>query len=134
MGRDSAGRNPQRFAASVTRRIEQDNIPMIQSAGIAFCPHHGPIRLQHDHAAVHETIFPAAIRKGTGTGKVGFISVDDIAVAALTASAALNADYVLTGPEALSYDDVAAIVSTTLGRPVRHIVLDPAQLADRFEA
>lgn len=78
-----------------------------------------------------------AIYSATGTGRVGFISADDIAAAAvavLTNETPLNADFVLTGPEALSYDNVAAIAAATLGRPVRHVLLDPAQLTARFEA
>jgi uncharacterized protein YbjT (DUF2867 family) len=70
----------------------------------------------------------------TGAGRVGFIDAGDIAasaVAALTAPAALNGDRVLTGPEALSYDDVAAIVSERLKRPIVHISLDPEDLARR---
>jgi uncharacterized protein YbjT (DUF2867 family) len=79
----------------------------------------------------------SAIYSATGTGRVGFISADDIAAAAvavLTNDTPLNAGFVLTGAEALSYDDVAAIIAATLGRPVCHVVLDPAQLTARFEA
>lgn len=78
-----------------------------------------------------------AIYSATGTGRVGFIDAGDIAaaaVAALTAPGALNTDCVLTGPEALSYDDAAAIMSATLGRPVRHVLLEPAALTARLAA
>lgn len=78
-----------------------------------------------------------AIYSATGTGRVGFVDAEDIAasaVAALTAGTALNADYVLTGPETLSYDDVAAILSGALNRPVRHVQLEPAQMTARFES
>lgn len=77
------------------------------------------------------------IYSATGTGRVGFIDAEDIAataVACLTATAPLNSDVVLTGPEALSYDDIAAIITAALGRPVRHVSLDPAALTARFVA
>lgn len=78
-----------------------------------------------------------AIYSATGNGRVGFVDAEDIAasaVAALTAGTALNADYVLTGPETLSYDDVAGIMSGALHRPVRHVPLEPAQMTARFES
>jgi uncharacterized protein YbjT (DUF2867 family) len=56
-------------------------------------------------------------------GKVGMIDVDDIAavaVAALTTSAHAGKTYVLTGPEALSYPDVAERLSRILGRTVTY--------------
>jgi uncharacterized protein YbjT (DUF2867 family) len=77
------------------------------------------------------------IYSATGTGRVGFIDAEDIAATAaacLTATAPLNSDVVLTGPEALSYDDIAAIIAAALGRPVRHVSLDPAALTARFVA
>ena len=77
------------------------------------------------------------IYSATGTGRVGFIDAGDIAAAAaatLTATPPLNADVVLTGPEALSYDDVAKIITEVVGRPVRHLSLEPATLAARFVA
>jgi uncharacterized protein YbjT (DUF2867 family) len=56
-------------------------------------------------------------------GKVAMIDVDDIAavaVAALTTSAHAGKAYVLTGPEALSYADVAVRLSRVLGRTVTY--------------
>lgn len=77
------------------------------------------------------------IYTATGAGRVGFIDAEDIAAtaaASLTAKTPLNSDVVLTGPEALSYDDIAAIITAALGRSVRHVSLDPAALAARLVA
>lgn len=77
------------------------------------------------------------IYSATATGRVGFIDAEDIAATAaacLTATTPLNSDVVLSGPEALSYDDIAAIIAAALGRPVRHLSLDPAALTARFVA
>lgn len=77
------------------------------------------------------------IYSATGAGRVGFIDAEDIAATAaacLTATTPLNSDVVLTGPEALSYDDIAAIITSALGRPVRHLSLDPPALTARFVA
>lgn len=59
----------------------------------------------------------------TADGQVGFVDADDIAAVAVRAlldPVAHDRDLVLTGPEALSYDQVAATVSRAAGRTVRH--------------
>lgn len=74
------------------------------------------------------------IVSATGDGKVGFIASEDIAavaVAVLTDGPQRTAP-VLTGPAALSYGDVAAILSRALGHPVRHDSVTVDELADRF--
>lgn len=56
-------------------------------------------------------------------GKVAMIDVDDIAAVAatvLTASGHTGKAYTLTGPEALSYQDVAEKLSQRLGRPITY--------------
>jgi uncharacterized protein YbjT (DUF2867 family) len=56
-------------------------------------------------------------------GKVAMIDVDDIAAiaaTALTTSAHVGKTYVLTGPEALSYPDVAERLARILGRAVTY--------------
>ncbi|MGX9254049.1 ergot alkaloid biosynthesis protein [Pantoea ananatis] len=74
------------------------------------------------------------IYSATGTGRVSFIDAEDIArsaVAALLAPQAPNTDFILTGPQTLSYDDVANIISKEMGYPVEHISLTVEQLAKR---
>jgi uncharacterized protein YbjT (DUF2867 family) len=41
---------------------------------------------------------------------------------------------VLTGPEALSYADVAGMLTEVVGRPVRHRAVGVAELTERFVA
>lgn len=77
------------------------------------------------------------IVSATGSGRVGFIDARDIArvaTAALTSDVAMNRDAILTGPQALSYDDVAAILSRASGRPVRHVGVTADRLAEIFES
>jgi len=74
-----------------------------------------------------------AIYTATGDGRVAFVHADDIAAvatAALLGQAAGNRDYVLTGPRALSYDEVAALIAAVAGRPVAHRRLTEKQMAD----
>ncbi|GAB2486738.1 NmrA family NAD(P)-binding protein [Nocardiopsis aegyptia] len=87
----------------------------------------------HAHAATireHGTLWTA-----TGEGRVAFVDADDIAavaVRALTDDRAPDTDLVLTGPEALSYDDVAAIMTETTGRPVVHTRVSHQAMCDRL--
>ena len=92
-------------------------------------------------AAEALSVFPnllsnaATIRRGflphtSGSGTTGWIDVADIAAAAaatLTGSGHHGATYLLSGPEALSYPDLALRLSSALGRDVRPVFL-PAPL------
>lgn len=74
---------------------------------------------------------------GTGPGRVGFIDAADIARAAVSAlleDKSWNRDFILTGPETLSYADIASKLSGILGRDIRHVNLDIDQLAKRYRA
>ncbi|MCX5192913.1 NAD(P)H-binding protein [Streptomyces sp. NBC_00249] len=78
-----------------------------------------------------------AILTATGKGRVGFVDAEDIAavaVRALTDEQAPDTDLILTGPQALSYDEVAAIITEVTGRPVAHRHLTFEQLRDRWAA
>ncbi|WP_224369005.1 ergot alkaloid biosynthesis protein [Hyalangium versicolor] len=63
----------------------------------------------------------------TGDGRVGFVDAEDIAevaVRALADEASHDTAHVITGPQALSYDDIAAILSQVAGRPMKHVHVD----------
>jgi uncharacterized protein YbjT (DUF2867 family) len=90
---------------------------------------------QHAHAlSIRER---GSILTATGSGRVGFIDAGDIAAVAfhaLTDEHAPDTDLVLTGPEALSYDDVAAIMTEVTGRLVVHRSLSCEQMRNRLAA
>lgn len=67
----------------------------------------------------------------TGHGRVGLIDADDIAAVAARAlldHPAHDTAHVLTGPAALSYDEVAETLSRVHGRPITHAAVDPTTL------
>ncbi len=73
----------------------------------------------------------------TGDGRVSFISADDIARAAcalLVGPAGQNRDFVITGDEAISYDQVAERISQACGRPISHTRISSEELIERFLA
>jgi uncharacterized protein YbjT (DUF2867 family) len=90
---------------------------------------------EHAHAlSIREH---GSILTATGSGRVGFIDAEDIAAVAfhaLTDERAPDTDLVLTGPEALSYDDIAAIMTEVTGRLVVHRSLSNEQMRDRLAA
>ncbi len=73
----------------------------------------------------------------TGTGRVPFISAEDIAsaaLAALIAPAPLNRDVTLTGAESISYERVAELISQACGRTITHTSISTEGLIERFRA
>ncbi|MGW4796971.1 NAD-dependent epimerase/dehydratase family protein [Nonomuraea sp. NPDC004297] len=77
------------------------------------------------------------ILSATGRSRVAFVDAGDIAAVAghaLTDARSHDTEHVLTGPEALSYDDVAALVTRRHGRPLCHRSVTVAELAAHFAA
>ncbi|MGC8494958.1 MAG: NmrA family NAD(P)-binding protein [Syntrophobacteraceae bacterium] len=76
-----------------------------------------------------------AIYSAGGTGKLGAVDPRDVAAvakAALTMPGYENAAYELTGPELLSFGDMAAILSKVTGRPIRHIDISEKEQGEFF--
>jgi NAD(P)H dehydrogenase (quinone) len=73
------------------------------------------------------------IRASAGPGRAGFIAATDVALAAahvLTTDGHDGDTYVLTGPEALSYADIARRFSAVFGRRVDYADLPAARIRD----
>jgi uncharacterized protein YbjT (DUF2867 family) len=82
------------------------------------------------HPTARDITERGEVVSATGEGRLGFVHTDDIAavaVEALLASEAPNRDYLLTGPAALSYRDVAALIDEVAAYPVRYVSLSPEQ-------
>ncbi|NOJ98856.1 NmrA family NAD(P)-binding protein [Corallococcus coralloides] len=89
--------------------------------------HHHAASLQRDGALV----------TATGQGRVGFVDAADIAavgVRALADARSHDTAHVITGPQALSYDDLAAILSRVSGRPIRHVHATPEEAQRHLQA
>jgi uncharacterized protein YbjT (DUF2867 family) len=90
----------------------------------------------HRHARARSSIRDEGIIwTATESGRVAFVDAEDIAavaVRALTDRQAPDTDLLLTGPEALGYDDIAAIITEVTGRPVIHRRLSYEQMRDRL--
>ena len=72
-----------------------------------------------------------AFYSASGDARISHVDVRDIAavaVSALTTASHEGKSYTLTGPEALTYDEMAGELSKALGRDIRHISLSPGDL------
>src|SRR5262249_38351989 len=68
-----------------------------------------------------------------GSARQSLVDVRDIAavaVAVLTGAGHEGKTHVITGPESLSYHEVADKLSTVLGRPIRYVDVPPAAAHD----
>ena len=77
------------------------------------------------------------IRASAGDGRAGFIAATDVALAAagvLTTEGHEGATYVLTGPEALSYAEVAARFAAVFAWQVQYLDLPPQEARELLRA
>ena len=80
--------------------------------------------MQNLLAMIHD----GAIATAAGDGRVAMVDARDIAavaVATLTGGGHAGKTYTLTGPQALSFYQVASILSRQTGRPLRHVRVPP---------
>jgi ergot alkaloid biosynthesis protein len=86
------------------------------------------VEARHFHAASLQR--DGVLVTATGEGRVGFVDVRDIAevaVRALADASSHDTAHVITGPQALRYDDIAAMLSQVAGRPLRHVQASPEE-------
>jgi uncharacterized protein YbjT (DUF2867 family) len=70
------------------------------------------------------------VRTATGEGKIPFIhphDIADVATAALTSEAYVGRSLPITGPEALSYAEMAAKIGAAIGKPVGFEAISDAE-------
>jgi len=113
--------------AKIHRRVEK----AIEDSGISwtFLRANGFMQnmANYNGATIQEQ---GAFYGSAGAGRISHVDVRDIAacaVAALTQPGHENKAYTITGPEALTYDEVASKLSAAAGREVKYVDLAPDQ-------
>lgn len=142
-------------ARAGAKRIAYASLPSPETSAVSFAPDH----LQSEQAVkatgLHYLIFrdswyaenllmslPQALASGqwytsAGDGRTAYVTRDEIAAAiagALANPPAESRTYTLTGSEALTNDEVAALATSLFGKPVQVVHLTDEQLADGMKA
>lgn len=114
--------------ALVHRPVEK----AIESSGMAWTFLRPNSFMQNVVTFMAETIkAEAAFYSASDEAKIAHVDVRDIAavaVKALTEPTHAGQAYTLTGPEAITYDELANELSKVLGRSISHISLSPSDL------
>ncbi len=104
----------------------------IESSGMAWTFLRPNSFMQNVVTYMSETLkAESAFYSASGKAKIAHVDVRDIAavaVKALTESTHVGKAYTLTGPEAITYDELANELSKVLGRSISHISLSPSDL------
>ena len=124
-GVDAPGDSPVRFLREhqeVVRALADSGLPHTVLAPGSF--------MQNLLAQAASVQAEGVLRASVGDGAVSHVDVRDVAAVAahvLTSEGHEGATYTITGPEALTYTQVAETMSRVLGREVRYEQVSPEQ-------
>ena len=96
----------------------------VKSSGLPWTLLKPTFFMQNTMMAAQTIASDGVIYWDVGDGKIGMIDVRDIvdaATAVLTGTGHEGKNYILTGPEAISFQDVAATFSQVLGKDVNYV-------------
>ena len=105
----------------------------LEASGLAYTMLQPNFFMQNLLGQAAQIAGQGAIYQATGDGRASMIDARDIAAVAaraLTEGGHEGLSYVLTGPEALSYQDAAETLSNVLGREVKYVPLTPEQFRE----
>src|SRR3989454_11389982 len=107
----------------------------LQETGIAWTVLRPHVFMQNFLDTAPTIAREGRIGAASGDGKIPFIDARDIAARAASAPTAPGHEgkkYVLTGPEALSYGDVARIIGKAIGKPLEYGAESPEETRERL--
>jgi uncharacterized protein YbjT (DUF2867 family) len=96
----------------------------LRASGLAYTMLRPTFFMQNVMMAAQTVASDGVIYMPLKDGRLGMIDARDIADAALavlTGTGQEGKSYVLTGPRSISFDDVAAALSTAVGKPVKYV-------------
>lgn len=114
-----SGLSAMRDEESVSRRVER----AVENLGVAWTHLRANFFMQNYHTAYRESIRRGAIDFYTGAGRTSLVDARDVGAAAAAVLCETGHEGrapLLTGPEALDHDEIAAILSQVTGREVRY--------------
>jgi uncharacterized protein YbjT (DUF2867 family) len=105
----------------------------IQDSGLPYVILRPNYFMQNLFGSAESILSSGMMFQGTADGRLGFIDVRDIADVATAVLLDPQWDrgiYELTGPESLSYGDVARLLGEALGREVKYVPVTPEQVRE----
>jgi uncharacterized protein YbjT (DUF2867 family) len=128
----SVFRADDRSPLQIARQHRQAEL-VLQDSGLLHTVLRPVFFMQNLFAMVRDATIATAARDG----RVAMIDTRDIAAAAVAALTSVPAEgrvYTLTGPEAVSFDQVADVIGERTGRPVRHVRVPAEAVSERLRA
>ena len=113
-------------------RQHRDTERALEQSGLAYTILRPVFLMQNLIGMVRD----GAIHTAAGDGRVAMIDVRDVAAVAVDALTSRSCDgktHTLTGPQPLSFDDVAEILSQQTGRRIRHVRVAPEDVRNALE-
>ena len=114
------------YGDSPLRQVERH----IEASGLAWTFLRPSWFMQNYSTGMADAIRQGTVMEPAGDAATGFVDARDIAavgVAALTEEGHAGQAYAITGPEALTRDQVAAKISAATGKPVRYRAVSPQE-------
>jgi uncharacterized protein YbjT (DUF2867 family) len=116
------------WGSEKSRIVKQGNQAeeAVKSSGLPWTLLKPTFFMQNTMMAAQTIASDGAIYWDVGDGKIGMIDVRDVvdtAVAVLTGTGHEGKSYILTGPQAISFHDVAQTFSDVLGQDVRYVIV-----------
>ena len=105
----------------------------LKSSGVAWTMLRPNFFMQNLLGQAHQIAATGRIVQAVGDARISFVDVRDIAAVAaraLTEEGHEGQTYTLTGPEALSYAEVAARLSEAAGRDIAYVPITPEQFRE----
>jgi uncharacterized protein YbjT (DUF2867 family) len=109
----------------------------LEASGLPFTNLHPPYFMQNLLRFAPSIAATGQFTAAIGQAKVAMIDIRDIAAVAavaLTADGHTGKTYRITGPEALSYEDIATKLSAVIGRPVTYRNVSRAHMEEQWQA
>lgn len=108
----------------------------IRDSGVAFTFIRSAAFMSNALSWAHTIKREGVLRTSTGNGTIAFIHPDDIAdvaVQALTTRAHDGEALVITGPQALSYGEMASRIGAAIGKPIRYEEISDEEARPDFD-
>ena len=119
--------NPVEENPAVITPSHRDTEKALRESGLTWSALRNSFYAEYQVPAGAQAVATGQLVHNSGDGRIAYVSREDCAAAAaavLTTDGHENKTYDITGPEALSQDKLAALLSEVSGRPVEAVAID----------